>query len=121
MHCRSDDGETSAGGAGRKTNEDVTGKTCIVTGANSGDGKGATRRDRGPAKQPGETARQEILKEVQNTKLMPLLADLSSQSDARALVKEIERAYPQLDVLIDNAGLKVTERSKTPTASRPRW
>lgn len=93
--------------------DDMSGKVCIVTGANSGIGKatalglarlGATVvmvcRDR----QRGEAARQEIQHKTGNTHIDLLLADLSSMQAVRTLADQIKQTYSQVHVLINNAG-----------------
>lgn len=101
---------------------DMTGKTCIVTGASSGIGKVTAReltrmgadvvlvcRDRGR----GEAARQEIAAAAGREPDL-LLADLSCQAAIRGLAAEIRGRYRRLDVLVNNAGLIVGERQLSP-------
>jgi NAD(P)-dependent dehydrogenase (short-subunit alcohol dehydrogenase family) len=42
-----------------------------------------------------------------------LLADLSSQAEIRGLAHEIQQRFPQVDVLINNAGATFSEREMT--------
>jgi len=97
-------------------------KVCVITGASSGIGKatavdlarmGATVvtvcRDQGR----GEAALAEIKAATGNPNVDLLLADLSSQAAIRQLAKEFKTHYPQLHVLINNAGVALSKRSVT--------
>lgn len=100
----------------------MQGKICLVTGASSGIGKatvtalakqGATVvmicRDR----YKGEAARSEIQESSGNAPIDLLLADLSSQASIRHLAQQCQATYPQIHVLINNAGVALTRRSVT--------
>ncbi len=89
-------------------------KTVIVTGANSGMGKvTATELAKKGAhvvmvcrnKQLGEAAKAEIMSASNNKSIDLLIGDLSSQDSIRTLATEIKNKYPQIDVLVNNAGL----------------
>src|SRR5271157_1489731 len=91
----------------------MSGKICIVTGANSGIGKetalGLARMGarvvmvcRNPEK--GKAALEEIRRESGSSQVDLLIADMSSQGSVRALAGQIQQKYPRLDVLINNAG-----------------
>jgi NAD(P)-dependent dehydrogenase (short-subunit alcohol dehydrogenase family) len=91
----------------------MSGKICIVTGANSGIGKetalGLTQMGacvvmvcRNAEK--GKAALEEIRRESGSSQVDLLIADMSSQASVRALAEQIQRKYPRLDVLINNAG-----------------
>jgi NAD(P)-dependent dehydrogenase (short-subunit alcohol dehydrogenase family) len=100
----------------------MEGKVCVVTGANSGIGKetciglggmGAhvVMVSRNPKR--GETAREEIRREA--TGPVDLVrGDLGSMDSVRALAKELARQYPQIDVLVSNAGVYRLRRKLTP-------
>ncbi|MCJ2531167.1 MAG: SDR family oxidoreductase [Candidatus Thermoplasmatota archaeon] len=100
----------------------MEGRTCVVTGANSGIGKataaGLARqgahvvmvcRD-GPR---GEAAQAEIQSLTGNPSVDLLLADLSSQAAIRTLAAEITRSFESLHVLVNNAGALVNPRKET--------
>lgn len=100
----------------------MEGKTCVVTGANSGIGKATAAglammgarvvmvsRDA----QRGETARAEIQSPPGADSPDLLLADLSSQEAIRGLAAEIHAGYKTLDVLVNNAGALVSPRLET--------
>ncbi len=94
-------------------------KTCLVTGANSGIGletaRGLARRGarvvmvcRDPGK--GEAARRDIMATTGNGMVDLLIADLASLKSVRQLAEQVKTRYPQLHVLIHNAGLMSKHR-----------
>src|SRR5262249_32963715 len=100
----------------------MTSKTCIVTGANSGIGKetalglaklGATVvmlcRDRARA----EPAQREIKTRSGNDRIDLIICDLSSLNSIREFADQFKRGYDRLDVLVNNAGVFLRERSLT--------
>src|SRR5579862_8474926 len=91
----------------------MSGKICIVTGANSGIGKetalglaqmGARVIMVCRNAEKGEAALEEIRRESGSSQVDLLIADMSSQASVRALAEQIQRKYPRLDVLVNNAG-----------------
>jgi NAD(P)-dependent dehydrogenase (short-subunit alcohol dehydrogenase family) len=91
----------------------MSGKTCIVTGANSGIGKetalglaelGAHVVMVCRSRYKGQAALDEIRRESGSSQVDLLIADMSSQASVRELADEIQRKYSRLDVLINNAG-----------------
>ncbi len=100
----------------------MSGKVCLVTGANSGIGKVTAEalaslgahvimvcRDRAR----GEAAAAEIERGAEGADIDLLIANLSSQASIRELAAEINRRYDRLDVLVNNAGALHTSRSVT--------
>src|SRR5579863_955384 len=94
-------------------NSQMQGKTCLITGANSGIGKATAlalaqmgaamvlvSRDRAR----GEEAQREIKTKSGNESIDLLLADLSSQESIRQLARDFKQRYDRLHVLINNAG-----------------
>lgn len=94
-------------------NTNMQGKVCLVTGANGGIGKvsalelaklGATVimvcRDRSK----GEAAQADIKRISGNQNIDLLTADMSSIASVRQLAQEVQAKYPQLHVLLNNAG-----------------
>jgi NAD(P)-dependent dehydrogenase (short-subunit alcohol dehydrogenase family) len=91
----------------------MIGKTCLITGANSGIGKALSIalsehgahlvlacRD----KTRGENAIYEIKEKTKNPNIDLLLVDLSSPKSIRNCAFEYKKRYDRLDVLINNAG-----------------
>jgi len=100
----------------------VKGKVCIVTGANAGIGretamdlahKGAHVVMVCRSKERGEAARDEIQTTSENDDVDLLLADLSIQAQVKRVAAEILEAYDRIDVLVNNAGLYVSQRTAT--------
>jgi len=101
-------------------NTDMTGKTCVVTGANSGIGKetalalakmGARVVFVCRSKEKGEAAVADIRREIPSAQLDLMIAEMSSFASVRALAAQIREKYPRLDVLINNAGAAVPIRA----------
>jgi NAD(P)-dependent dehydrogenase (short-subunit alcohol dehydrogenase family) len=91
---------------------DMSGKVCMITGANAGIGKRAANQlAKLGAKviivcrnlTTGNKAAEEIVNETNNNNVQVLLGDLSSQKSIRTLVENFHHEYDQLDVLIHNA------------------
>ena len=91
----------------------MSGKTCIVTGANSGIGKetalglaqmGARVVMVCRNAEKGKVALEDIRRESGSSQVDLLIADMSSQASVRALAEQIRQKYPRLDVLVNNAG-----------------
>lgn len=100
----------------------MTGKTCMVTGANAGIGKATALglakmganvvmvcRDR----ERGEAALSEIKRESSNDSVGLLIADLSLLAAIRGLAEEFKTKYPTLHVLNNNAGIIPGTRTVT--------
>lgn len=92
----------------------LDGKTCIVTGANSGLGKEtalALAEMKANVvmvcrnKDKGDAARAEISKKSGNESVDLLLCDLSSLAEVRTLAAEVKNRYGKIHVLVNNAGL----------------
>src|SRR5277367_447898 len=94
----------------------MSGKICIVTGANSGIGKetalGLARMGARVVMvcrnaEKGKAALEDVRRESGSSQVDLLIADMSSQASVRALADQIQRKYPRLDVLVNNAGCGV--------------
>lgn len=99
----------------------LTGKTAIVTGANSGMGMAtaASLADMGAAvvmlcrnEKRGREAF-EKLSEKSDRKLELMLCDLGNLASVRAFAQEFRKKYPALDVLVNNAGFISLDRQLT--------
>jgi NAD(P)-dependent dehydrogenase (short-subunit alcohol dehydrogenase family) len=91
---------------------DLTNKTIIVTGANSGIGKAASIQLAKfgahvvmmcRSKERGEQALQDVRSTSNSDKVELILVDMSSQASVRDAVNEFLGAHSQLDVIIHNA------------------
>jgi NAD(P)-dependent dehydrogenase (short-subunit alcohol dehydrogenase family) len=104
------------------TAPDLSGRTCMITGASSGIGKASAAalagmgaslvlvcRDRGR----GENAAAEIQARTGNTDITLLLGDLSSQQDIRRLADQYRATGRPLHVLLNNAGVMMMRREET--------
>jgi len=100
----------------------MTGKICIVTGANTGIGNetalglaklGATVvmvcRDR----ERGEVALREIKQKSRNDRVELMICDFSSQNSIRQFASDFKQRHDRLKVLVNNAGVVLRERSMT--------
>ena len=101
---------------------DMTGKCCLVTGANTGIGKatalglakmGATVVMVCRSHERGEDALGEVRRVSDNESVHLLLADLSLQTSVRRLARAFKARYSTLDVLINNAGVIPSRRMVT--------
>jgi NAD(P)-dependent dehydrogenase (short-subunit alcohol dehydrogenase family) len=97
-------------------------KVVLITGANSGVGFATTRGlaklgasvvmvSRDPFR--GKAAWNEIADNTTGPEPTLLVADLSSQTEIRALAKEVRRRFARIDVLINNAGAVFARRELT--------
>lgn len=100
----------------------IEGSTCVITGANTGIGKvAAMEMARMGARvvmvcrnrERGRQAMVEIIQESGSSSVDLLLADLSSQRQVRDVATRIAEEYPQVDVLLNNAGLYQRKRQET--------
>jgi retinol dehydrogenase-14 len=106
----------------KPSQEDLRGKTILLTGGNSGIGKaaalglaklGATLvlvcRDESKA----QTAKDEIVRESGNGSVELITADLLLQSEVRKAAAEFLSTHSHLDVLINNAGTNYPNYDET--------
>lgn len=101
----------------------LEGKVCLVTGATSGIGKitatalagqGAEVVISGRNQQKAKETVQRIRSETRNDAVHYLLAEFSDLEQVRALATSFKERYPQLDVLVNNAGAFFNRRRETP-------
>lgn len=94
-------------------------KRCLITGASSGIGKAVALqlaehgyhiimvcRD----VEKGQLAQRMIQQQSGNSQVDLLLADISSQTSIRCLAEQINTKYRCIDVLINNAGVVLTQK-----------
>ncbi len=100
----------------------MTGKVCLITGANSGIGKatalGLAKLDATVVivsrdKDKGEAALLEMRTRSGNKNVDAMVADLSSQDSVRELAHDFKARYKKLNVLINNAGVFLPKRVPT--------
>jgi NAD(P)-dependent dehydrogenase (short-subunit alcohol dehydrogenase family) len=109
---------------------DMRGKVCLITGAASGIGletaRGLAQMDAHIVmvtrnRESGIPAKQEIVRSTGNTAVDLLTCDFSSQKQIRALADEVNKRYPQLHVLVNNAGTFVSEFKLTEDGAEWQW
>ena len=109
---------------------EMSGKTCLITGATSGVGKVSALKlaDQGAAvigvgrdPQKCADACTEIRSITGNTNVEFLIADLSVLSQVRRLASEVNNRYSRLNVLINNAGAFFLRRRVNPEGIEITW
>ena len=100
----------------------LTGKTVVITGSTSGIGKAAATElaPMGPTlvlvarnQEKAEQVRKQLVIASGNEDIHLLIGDLSVMSEVKRVAVEFNAAYEKLDVLINNAGLILDERTLT--------
>src|SRR5688500_4076842 len=101
----------------------VKDKVCVVTGGNSGIGlhtaivlarQGAHVAIVSRSREKGEAAPQAIRAAAgADARVDLVVGDLGSLASTRALAADLLGRYPALHVLVNNAGLWMTERTET--------
>ena len=103
----------------RKFEYDLTGKTCVVTGASSGIGKeialGLASMNAKVilacrSENRGQSALNWIRDNVKSAKLELVLVDLSEKKSIQRATEEILRAHSSIDILVNNAGVWPVEK-----------
>ncbi|MCB9549642.1 MAG: SDR family oxidoreductase [Myxococcales bacterium] len=101
----------------------MAGRVCVVTGGNAGIGKATVigLAQRGArvvlvsrTAERGEPALAEVRTACPAADVDLVLGDLTTQASVRALADALLAACPTLHVLVNNAGLWMTERTVTP-------
>jgi retinol dehydrogenase-12 len=98
----------------------MTGKRCIITGASRGIGRATAIALAAQGADVvlvvrDQTRGDAVAKEIRDAggKADVLVADLSSQVEVRRLADEIRKRYDRIDVLLNNAGVILTDRQTT--------
>src|SRR3954468_21205619 len=100
---------------------ELTGRICVITGANRGIGRATAEglAELGASlvlvcrrQEDGERVARD-LSDGRNPAPHVVAADLSSQSSIRRVASEIQGRYPELHVLINNAGIIPRRREVT--------
>lgn len=101
---------------------DLQGKTCVITGATSGIGE-ATAHDlasRGASlalvcrnREKGEHTLRSIRSQAPDADVRLFLADLGSQAEIRRVAEELLSTYPEIHLLVNNAGVVNVGYSET--------
>ncbi len=112
------------------SDQSMSGKTCLVTGATSGIGEVTARelaargaavvlvgRNRGKC----EASAERIRAETGGGDVQWLVADLSSRDEVRRLAREVRERFPRLDVLVNNAGAMFAPRRETVDGVEMTW
>jgi NAD(P)-dependent dehydrogenase (short-subunit alcohol dehydrogenase family) len=108
---------------------DLTGKTCVVTGASAGIGLAAARElarlgarvvmaVRNPEK--GERARRSIVGATGHD-VETAVVDLASRESIHAFARDLAARHPRIDVLVNNAGIWSERRRVSPDGVELVW
>ncbi|KAM5125125.1 dehydrogenase/reductase SDR family member 13-like, partial [Mantella aurantiaca] len=106
----------------KKCHVDLTGKTAIVTGANTGIGKcvamDLARRNARVilacrSRERGQLALEDIQRKTGNRNVILEILDTSSMSSVRAFTDRMLRNQERLDILVNNAGASGMPHSMT--------
>jgi retinol dehydrogenase-12 len=98
------------------TDWDVSGRTCVVTGATAGIGLVTARelaRRGARVVLVGRDAAKCTAVAMEIGAAGVAVADLSSQREVRRLAADLRQRYEQIDVLVNNAGAVFTERRES--------
>jgi NAD(P)-dependent dehydrogenase (short-subunit alcohol dehydrogenase family) len=109
---------------------DLSGRTCVVTGASSGIGLAAARElARLGARvvlvvrsaERGEAARRAITGATGSASVELALVDLSRQASIRAFAQELAQRLPRVDVLVNNAGVWLSRKRRSVDGIELTW
>ena len=96
---------------------DLTGETVLVTGATGGLGEAASLAMVGLGAKVlavgRSQAKLDALTQRAGGQVSPIQADLSSMAEIRHLAKSVIDEQPRLDVLVNNVGVLLNERTET--------
>ncbi len=101
---------------------DFTGKTCLITGANSGLGFEVAKRCAALGgetilacrdQNKGEKAKDEIMREFPNSSVKFMVCDLSSIRSIQSFIEGFKEQHAKLDILYNNAAVMKQKRMIT--------
>jgi NAD(P)-dependent dehydrogenase (short-subunit alcohol dehydrogenase family) len=110
--------------------DDMLGKVCLVTGANAGIGKEiarglalkrATVVVAARSEERGRAAAEEISDDTANPSVSFLKVDVSSRASVRAFAAELGAKHQKLDLLVNNAGVWMSERKESVDGIEMTW
>lgn len=105
-------------------------KTCIITGANTGLGLATSRSLAkkgwhvimvGRSEEKLQKAKEAVVKVSSSEKVSLQIADFSSLASVRDLGERLNQTYPELQVLVNNAGAFFTEYQITEDGFERQW
>ena len=94
----------------------LSGNTILITGGASGIGFALAERFAAAGSKVIVCGRREDQLEKARSEipgLHTIQCDVSEESQRTALVKRVTREFPQLNVLVNNAGIRITSRRST--------
>jgi NAD(P)-dependent dehydrogenase (short-subunit alcohol dehydrogenase family) len=109
---------------------DLSGRTCVVTGSSAGIGRATAE---GLARlgarvvmavrnaEKGERVRRAIIRATGNDAVEIALVDLARQESIRRFARELSARHPELDVLVNNAGVWLSRRQTSPDGIELTW
>ena len=108
----------------------MEGKVCLVTGANAGIGKetcmalatqGATVVMTARNPQLAEKVKSDIISKTGNSNIHLIIADFSSFQDIVSLTQKFKNQFENLDVLVNNAGIFLSEYRENTEGHEIQW
>lgn len=109
---------------------DLSGRVCVVTGANTGMGKetaralatmGATVVMACRSTEKGEAAKNEIAAGKPKGELEVMTVDVSSMASVRGFAAVLQGKHPKIDVLVNNAGAWWPEKKTSADGYELQW
>jgi NAD(P)-dependent dehydrogenase (short-subunit alcohol dehydrogenase family) len=100
----------------------IKGKTCMITGANTGIGKETARQIAALGahvimvcrnQEKGEQAKEDIIQTTDNKNVELLICDLASLKDVKRFADQFLQTHNNLHILINNAGVFHMKRTTT--------